>query len=165
MVLGEIVGVFGIKGEVRVLLHHREGETLFATRRVTLVSRAGERRSVDLVARPGAGKRVLGRVSGVDTPEAAAGLVGWSIVVDRAVLAPPAEGEFYVHDLLGMAVFDDAGVELGVLANVVVGERDVWVLDTPAGEAWVLASSENIRAVDLGARRVVVAAGALTTGD
>lgn len=165
MVLGEIVGVFGIKGEVRVLLHHREGETLFKARRVTLVSRAGERRSVELVARPGAGKRVLGRVSGVDTPEAAALLVGWSVVVDRALLAPPAEGEFYIHDLLGMAVFDDAGLELGVLANVVAGERDVWVLNTPTGEAWVLASPENIRTVDLGARRVVVAAGVLSTGE
>jgi 16S rRNA processing protein RimM len=164
-VLGEIVGVFGIHGEVRVMLHHREGETLFTERDVTLVSRAGERRTVRMLARAGAGKRVLARVQGVTTPEAAAALMGWSLVVDRATLPPPAEGEFYIHDLIDLPVFDDTGAPVGTILDVVPGERDVWVVQTDAGEAYVIASPENIVSVDIAARRVVIASGALTAGE
>ncbi len=164
--LGEVNGVFGVHGEVRLMLHHREGETLFTPRVVTLVSPSGERREVRLVARPGAGKRVLGKIEGITTPEAAAGLMGWAIVVDRAVLAPPAEGEFYIHDLMDLPVYDDTGAAVGTLVDVVTGqEHDIWVVQTDAGEGFVVASPDNIRSVDVAARRVVIAAGALSLGE
>jgi 16S rRNA processing protein RimM len=148
------------------MLHHREGETLFSARTVTLVSPAGVRKDVKVVARPGAGKRVLAKIEGVTTPEAAAGLMGWAIVVDRAVLPPPAEGEYYIHDLIDLPVFDEEGTPLGTIADVVTGqERDVWVLDTTAGEGFVVASPENVRSVDVPGRRVVIAVGALSTGE
>ncbi|MDP2306405.1 MAG: ribosome maturation factor RimM [Pseudomonadota bacterium] len=166
VVLGEVNGVFGVHGEVRVMLHHREGETLFTARTVTLVSPAGVRKDVNVVARPGAGKRVLVRIEGVTTPEAAAGLMGWAIVVDRAVLPPPAEGEFYIHDLIDLPVFDEAGAALGKVSDVVAGqERDVWVIETDAGQAFVVASPENVRSVDVPGRRVVLAVGALSPGE
>ncbi|MDP2317247.1 MAG: ribosome maturation factor RimM [Pseudomonadota bacterium] len=166
VVLGEVSGVFGVRGEVRLMLHHREGETLFSARTATLVSPAGERREVRIVARPGAGKRVLGKIEGVDTPEAAAALMGWAIVVDRAVLSPPAEGEFYIHDLMDLPVFDESGAALGTLIDVVTGqERDIWVIQTDAGEGFVIASPENVRSVDVAGRRVVVATGAMSLGE
>jgi 16S rRNA processing protein RimM len=159
-------GVFGVHGEVRVMLHHREGQTLFAARSVTLVSPTGERRTVRVVARPGAGKRVLARIEGITSPEAAATLMGWAIVVDRTELPPAAEGEYYIHDLLDLPVFDDAGVSLGTLADVVAGkERDIWVIQTDAGEGFVIASPENVVSVDVPGRRLVVAVGALSLGE
>lgn len=118
-----------------------------------------------MLARPGAGKRILGRIPGVDTPEAARALMGWSILIDRALLPPPEKGEYYLHDLLGLPVRDDAGAVLGTLVDVVPGERDVWVVQTPSGEGYLLASPETVRSVDLDLRVVTVAQGALTTGD
>jgi len=159
-------GVFGVHGEVRLMLHHREGETLFSSRNVTLVSPSGERRAVRVIARPGAGKRVLARLEGVTTPEAAAAFMGWAIVVDRAELPAPADGEYYIHDLLDLPVFDEAGVALGTLADVVTGqERDIWVVQTDSGEGFVIASPENIVSVDVPGRRLVVAVGALSLGE
>jgi len=158
-------GVFGIRGEVRLMLHNREGETLFTERTVLLVSPEGERRDVRVLARSGAGKRVLARIGGVDTPEKAAALMGWALVVDRATLPPPDEGEYYIHDLIDLPVFDAAGAALGTLADVVPGQHhDVWVIATEAGEAFVLATPENVQSVDVPGRRVVLAVGALDTG-
>jgi hypothetical protein len=52
---------------------------------------------------------------------------------------------------------------LGTLVDIVPGERDVWVVETDEGEAWVVATRENVRRVDHEAGVVVLAAGALTT--
>lgn len=147
------------------MLHHREGRTLFEPRDVQLVSPDGVRRTVRLVARSGAGKRVLGRIQGIDTPEAGEALRGWHVVVDRATLAPLPEGEYYLHDLLELPVEDESGRPLGTLADVIAGEKDIWVIDTPAGEAFVIASPETVRRVDVAGGRIVLADGALDAGE
>lgn len=168
VLLGEIVGVFGFRGEVRLMLHHREGETLFGGEvPATLVGPGGERRDVRLSAREGAGKRVIGRIQGVDSEEGARALMGWAVVVDRGVLPEPGEGEYYVHDLLGLPVFDESGAALGTVEDVVAGDdRDVWVVKrTDGAEAFLVANPENVRAIDLDAGRIVVADGALDEGE
>ena len=144
------------------MLHHREGGTLFDAREVALVSPDHVRRTVRIQARTGAGKRVLARIEGIDTPEAAEALRGWHVVVDRATLAPLPDGEYYLHDLLDLPVFDETGAARGTVADVVAGERDVWVIATPAGEIFVIATPENVLSVDVVGRRVVIAAAALS---
>jgi 16S rRNA processing protein RimM len=165
VVLGEIAGVFGIRGEVRLILHHREGRTLFEGERdVTLVSPDGARRPAKIAARSGAGKRVIARIAGVDTPEAARDLMGTHVLIARAALPPPGKDEFYIHDLFDLPVFDDTGAELGKLADVAPGQVDVWVVETLAGqEAFVLATKENV--VSVSGDRIVLKAGALETGE
>lgn len=147
------------------MLHHRESRTLFEPRDVQLVSPDGVRRTVRMVARSGAGKRVLGRIQGIDTPEAAQVLHGYHLVVDRSTLAPLPEGEFYLHDLLELPVEDESGRALGTLTDVITGEKDVWVIDTPDGEAFVIASPETVRKVDVPGGRIVLADGALDPGE
>jgi hypothetical protein len=49
---------------------------------------------------------------------------------------------------------------------VVTGqERDIWVIQTDAGEGFVIASPENVVSVDVPGRRLVVAVGALSLGE
>ena len=151
-----------MRGEVRLFVHNVEGEVLYTERDVVIVSPAGEERVVQILACSGAGKRVLARISGVKTPEDAALLHGWHVEVERASLPAAAPGEHYVHDLLQRPVFDDTGAELGKLADVYPGERDIWVIATPEGEQYVIASPENVLAVE--ADRIVLAAGALAPG-
>src|SRR5204862_455614 len=113
-----------------------------------LVSPSGEERPVRILARAGAGKRVLARISGVATPEDAAALHGWHVDIDRAALPPPEPGEHYIHDLVDLPVQDEAGTVLGTLVDVVTGEHDIWVVGTPTGEAYLVASRENLLAVE-----------------
>ncbi len=163
--LGSVVGVFGVRGEVRLHLHNREASVLEEPRPVVLVSPEGVERGAVVSVRPGAGKRILGRVNGVTTPEEAAQLIGYAVFIDRAELPEPDDGEFYVADLLGLSVEDEAGTVLGTLVDVVPGHKDVWVVQTDAGEAFLLPSPESVKRVDEEAGVIVVAAGALTLGE
>lgn len=164
VLLGEVVGVFGIRGEVRLLLHHRESRLLDRARPVRLAWPDGRSRSARLSARPGAGKRILGRLEGVDTPEAAEGLVGAAVWIARSELPAPEPGEYYVHDLLGARVEDEDGAVLGTVDDVVTGPIDVWTVTTPSGPGFLVAERDVVLEVDVAGRRVVVRRGAVETG-
>ena len=163
--LGSVVGVFGVRGELRLHLHNREESVLREPRSVTLVSPDGAERTATVSARPGAGKRIIGKVDGVGTPEDAAALMGWTVHIDRSQLPEAGEGEYYVADLIGLSVEDESGTALGTLADIVPGERDIWVVTTDAGEAFFIATPETLRRVDTDAGVVVIADGALTAGE
>lgn len=158
VVIAQVNGVFGIKGEVRIFLFNPEGETLLEPRPVVLVGPDGTRRPATLSIRAGAGKRILGRISGVDTPEAAAALKDWFIHVDRASMPEAEEGSWYLHDIIGLPVETEDGTPVGTLDDVFEGERDIWAI----GEHFVLASAENVVSVDLEGRKIVIRAAALS---
>ena len=162
--LGAVVGVFGFRGELRLHLHNREDSVLGAAREVYLRAPDGTERVATVSVRPGAGKRIIARVEGVDDFDTASALVGATVLVDRESLPPVAAGEFYVADLVGLTVEDPEGTVLGTLRDVVAGERDVWVIDTDHGEAFVLATPENVIEVDH-ERGVIVVAGGALVGD
>jgi len=96
------------------------------------------------------------RLEGVSTREAAEQHVGLKIEVPRAALPPAGEGEHYRIDLVGFAVRNLEGVELGVLerfedfpANVVMvvrGDRERWLPVTP----------QHLRHIDAATRCVTV---------
>jgi len=82
---------------------------------------------------------------------------GAELAVPRSELAAPAEGSYYVFQLVGLAVEEAGGRVLGLVTDVTEGvANDVLELDSglalPLHEACVLD-------VDLAARRIVVAPG------
>jgi 16S rRNA processing protein RimM len=82
---------------------------------------------------------------------------GTELAVPRSELAAPAEGSYYVFQLVGLAVEEPGGRVLGLVTDVIDGvANDVLELDSglalPLHEACVLD-------VDLAARRIVVAPG------
>jgi 16S rRNA processing protein RimM len=82
---------------------------------------------------------------------------GAPLEVDREALPPPSEDEYYVFQLVGMAVERDDGTTLGRVANVDPGvANDVLRLDTGLLLPLVGAC---VRQVDVEAGRIVVAAG------
>lgn len=116
--LGKVVGVFGVRGEVRLHLHNRESSFLMeGPAQVVLVATDGSRRAARLTCRPGAGKRILGRIEGLDQREEAAAMSGTRIAVAREALPPTDEGEFYVTDLQRLPVLVD-GEAVGKVVDV-----------------------------------------------
>lgn len=172
--LGSIVGVFSFKGEVRVHLHHREGDALRQWRPIQLHGPDGAVRQAKMRVRSGAGKRILGQIEGVTTEAGAQALVGWEIHIRRADLPQPDPDEYYVHDLIGLPVYDEEGAPLGTLEEVVPGHKDIWVIapgaDAPSADAeaedgevqFVVAEGDNIVSVDVPGRRLVVRRAALS---
>ena len=66
-------------------------------------------------------------LAGVEDRDAAEALRGRELFVPRAEAAPLPEGRYYIADLIGMQVVDEAGRELGRLADVMqAGGNDVY---------------------------------------
>jgi 16S rRNA processing protein RimM len=64
--------------------------------------------------------RLLIKLKGIDSMDAAEALRGAELTVDRADLPPTEEGEYYFGDLMGCTVMDTkSGEAIGVVANCV----------------------------------------------
>lgn len=159
--LGYLMGAFGVRGEVRVFLHHPESDLLARPKDVVLVGPDGRRWRARLSVRPGAGKRILGRLEGVDDPDVAASLRDWHVYVPRADLPPLADDELWVGELEGATVRID-GQDEGVVLDVQhTAGPDVLVVDTGEDVRLVPLLKAFFLGFDRAARVVVLAPGAL----
>ena len=156
VLMGRVDGVFGLQGELRLYLYNPDTPVFARPRDVTVVRSDGSRQVVWLEVRPGAGKRILGRIRGVDTPEAASDWVGCDIFVPRSALPALGSDAWYHRDLIGIPVVTASGRALGTLTEISDhGEVDIWVCVGPDGERYVPALRENLIEVTPGVRVVV----------
>jgi len=80
-------------------------------------------------------RRVLVKLEAVDDRTAAELLRGMMVFVRQADAAPPPEGGYYIHDLIGCEVRTVAGDVVGTLSAV---------LDAPAQHLWVVRSGDAV---------------------
>lgn len=68
------------------------------------------------------------------------------------------EGEYYHHQLLGMRVFNEDEIEVGILTEILeTGANDVYVVKSPHGnEELVPAIKENLLRIDVNQKIMVV---------
>ena len=159
--LGYVAGVFGVQGELRLHVHNRESDLLARPRTVTLVSPLGVRRVVELKARSGAGKRVIGRVPGVTDPGMAEALNGWRIVVPADEIPAAEPGEFYLHQVVGLRAFV-GDEDVGVIVDVhTAGPVDLFEIEVAGDVQFVPALKELVLIVSPEAGRVVFAEDAI----
>jgi 16S rRNA processing protein RimM len=97
-------------------------------------------------------------LEGVEDRDAAAALRGAVIEVERAKLPPPGKRQYYQADLVGLAVENLEGVQLGQVAQFVEAPTgSVMVVKDAAGrEHWVLATPQYLRKVEIDAGRILV---------
>lgn len=102
------------------------------------------------------GQGLEARLEGVMTREAAEQHVGLRIEVPRAALPPVGEGEHYRIDLVGYAVRNLEGVELGVLERFEDFPANPVMVVRGDRERWLPVTSQHLRQIDPDARRVTV---------
>jgi 16S rRNA processing protein RimM len=150
--VGRANAPWGVRGHVKVTPLTDNPERLAAG---SVVFVAGiERRIVD-VRRP-SGYPVV-QFEGVVDREGAESLRDALIEIDEADLPTLPEGEYYVHDLVGLRVVTTSGDEIGTLEEVLqTGSNDVYLVKRP-GQKDVL-----IPAIDGVVIEVDVVTGTLT---
>ncbi len=138
---------FSFKGELKIFLYNPAGRWS-GPRRVVLRDKSGERHTVSLTLRPGAGKRILGRIDGLDDVSLVERFVGATILAEREPL--PAL-EYYEADLLGLPVRTASGIDLGALTAIHrQGATDLWEVEgdrvryLPAREGMILAVEPGV---------------------
>lgn len=110
VLIGRIVGAHGIRGDVVIHSFAAVQEDIAAYG--PLSSGDGARTFVLSHIRPGP-KGVVARVQGVADRNGAEALKGTELYVARESLPEPEDGEYYVNDLIGMAVVDSEGRDIG----------------------------------------------------
>jgi len=100
---------------------------------------------------------VLLRLEGVESRDQAEALRGKTVCIPRDQARPLEEGRYYDFQLVGMAVYDEAGALIGRLKDVLrTPANAVYVVEAGGREVLIPAVREFVREVDVEGRRMVV---------
>lgn len=152
--LGVVVGARGLKGDLRIKSFTQRPEDIAAYG--TLEDEAGDRRFALSVSGQAKGV-VIARAKGVDDRTAAEKLKGVRLYVDRSVLPPPDEDEFYLSDLIGLRAEGPDG-DLGTVRTVAdFGAGDVLEITGGGfGTVMVPFTKAIVPVVDIAGGRLVI---------
>lgn len=156
VVMGRIVGAYGVKGWIKVQPYTGEVGAL-ARYPEWWIGHEGAWRSIGIEAAEAHGASLVARPAGITDRDAAARLGGLDVAVARAALPAPAENEVYWADLVGLTVANTAGESLGTIEEVFSnGAHDVLRVQDGDIERLMPYVAAVVRSVDLVARRVTV---------
>jgi 16S rRNA processing protein RimM len=154
VVLGRIVGVYGVRGWVKIFseTEPREGILAYSP---WLVGDSQTPKAVVEGRRHGKG--VVARIAGCDDRDQAAALIDQEISITRDRLPPPRSDEFYWIDLEGLEVWTGDGYRLGVVDHLfATGANDVLVVSGERERLLPFVWGEVIRSVDFEQGRIEV---------
>jgi 16S rRNA processing protein RimM len=155
LVIGKIRRPHGVRGEVLMEIYTDFPERIQPGGVVYL----GEQAKQHLIAsRRSHRDGLLIRFEGYTTPEAAAELRHQLVYVRTADRPPLEEGEYYHHQILGMAVYDENQALIGWVREILsTGANDVLVIRNEQGnEQLIPFADEWIQEVDLSQKKLSV---------
>lgn len=155
--IGEVVAPFGVRGQVKVKSYTDNVEHL--SRRIRTVYLGPKRQSYSLKGvfehKPGLLIMTLG---GVTKREQAEDLRRSEIAILEREAAPLDEGEYFIHQLYGLTVFTEDGVEIGKVREVLeTGASEVLVV-TRAGQpdGLIPMIRDVVQELDIAGGRIVI---------
>ena len=137
ILVGQIAGGFGVKGEVRVTAWTAEPMALL---RYGVLLRADGTPGLTLISARPEKTAVVGRAKEIATKEQADAMRGLKLFIPRDKLPEPEEDEFYLTDLVGLEARDPEGLVLGTVKSVQnFGADDILEIAPAAGgPTWYL---------------------------
>ena len=157
LLIGQIVAPFGVRGQVKMRAYTAHVEHL--RRGIRVVYIGDERREYPLTGviehKPGLLVLSLG---GVASRDAAESLRGAEVAIRERDAAPLEDGEYFIHQLYGLAVVDEQGAEIGRVREVLeTGANEVLVVTRPdQPEALIPMIHDVVQELDIAGGRVVV---------
>lgn len=155
VIVGAIAGAFGVKGEVRLKSYCADPAAIAD---YTPLFTADGRSFPTVVLTGSAANALIARVDGIVTKEDADALKGTDLYADRTKLPSLPDDEFYHADLIGLAVFDTGGNDLGHVKSVMNhGATDLLEIHKPGYKTTVLLpfTQAAVPTVDLTAGRII----------
>ena len=157
LLLGKIVGLFGVDGWVKVESYTEPRVQIFKYRPWLLKRPDGEM-EIDRAQGRAQGKGLVASLPGVANRDAAAELIGAEVWVRRSALPKAKCGEYYWVDLEGADVATTEGVLLGKVSHLfATGANDVMVVRDGERERMIpFVLNKFVHEVDLNAGRITV---------
>lgn len=154
IVVGQIAGAFGVRGEVRLKSFCAAPEDIAIYTPLTCDNGRVLRVVVITGATQGA---LIARIEGIASKEEADALKGQRLMADRARLPHLPDDEYYHADLIGLTVSDTGGTVLGrVKAVMNHGAGDLLEVTRADGDSVLLPFTlAAVPTVDLASGRIV----------
>jgi 16S rRNA processing protein RimM len=150
ILVGRVAGAFGVRGEIRITPYTADPAALLDYRELR---REDGSAGLTLTGGRMAADGLIARAAEVATREEAQALKGLGLFISRSRLPEPDEDEFYLADLVGLAVVAPDGTSLGrVKAAQNFGAGELLEIEPAGGPSWyapfTLANVPEIRLAD-----------------
>jgi 16S rRNA processing protein RimM len=154
MVIGEVSGPFGVRGEMKVSPLTDFPERYKRLKRVYLGS---DRKEYEVTQSRTHQSRILLKVQGIDTPEQVTALGHVDISIPRSEATPLPEGSYYLNDLIGVRVRTSDDRDLGAITDVLrTGSNDVWVVEHGTRSVLIPAIADAVQELNVAEKYAVI---------
>lgn len=101
---------------------------------------------------------IIAKLRGIDSRETAEAMRKESVFARESDLPPLEEGEFFLHDLIGLAVRTALGEAVGTVDDVIEGPAQTILVVTRKDRASVMIPvvDEFVEAIDLDQRQIII---------
>jgi len=155
--VGEIAGVFGVKGWVKVFSHTEPRENIL-NYSPWILKKAGKVKEVKLNNGRRQGKTVVASIEGISDRDSAELYCGWEVLINKNQLPETEDGVYYWADLVGLLVETEQGISLGEVDYLLeTGANDVLVVKDGEQERLIPFINEQvIKKIDLDSKQMIV---------
>lgn len=151
LVMGQITGVHGLDGNVKVRSFAQSPDLFAPGSRVFISVKTREHaRPFDIQRCVSHQKGLLIRLSGVNDRDTAKALIGKEILMHRSRLSEPEDNVWYWQDLYGLTVTDQILGDLGIIDTIFsTGAHDILVVKDRETERLIPMHRQFVLSVDL----------------
>lgn len=144
ILIGEITGVFGLKGAVKVKSLVDDPAIFKKLKQCTLTDSKGVSLEVNVTGTKWHSDRWLLQFEGVETPESAMLLKNNRVYITTDKLPVAKSDEVYWVDIEGAEVKDKDGNPVGTLVDFIeTGATDVLVIEAVGGERYLISNNPS----------------------
>ena len=146
---GRLTRAHGVRGELRLVPHNRDDDFPRGIERVRIEVKSTGPQVVEVERVRSTSGAVLITFGGVEDRNSAAALAGAELCLAKEDLPSLSDGEFYLHELVGLRAVDEDSEDLGIVAaiNEVQG-RDLIVIVSPHGERLLPLTDDTVQQLD-----------------
>lgn len=155
LAVGRVLRPHGVRGDLLLEVLTDFPEHLAEVDTVYVGEAATAHRVADVRFHRG---QLLLRLAGCADRDAADRFRGQLVQIGATTAKPLPPGQYYWHQIIGLAVFTEEGEALGHITEILeTGANDVYVVKGPEGQELLLPALKSVlKAVDLEAKRMTV---------
>lgn len=150
--IAKIVSSHGLNGEVKIFPYT---DDLNGFKEYKKIYVDGE--ELEIISQKIASKFIVLKLKGFDNIEDVKNLLNKDAFIDKAQMPSLEEGDYYIHDLIGMEVYSEANEFIGTVKDVMeTGANHVLVIDHDGKEALIPFVKAFIKELDLTSKKIKV---------
>ena len=155
--IGQIVNTFGIKGMVKVKPFTDDIKRFDKLKNIC-VEKNHTKKEYEIEEVKYHKDMVLIKFKNVDTVEQAEMLRNSYLTISRDSVEELEEGRYYIVDMLGLEVYTDEQIQLGILEDIFnTGSNDIYVVKTQEGKQILLPAIQDvIKQIDMENKKMIV---------